>query len=355
MRCIFRIVLSAVALSAVFQSRLHADGFGLQYSISDPNGFFTPTKLAILNDAITHVERMWETMITGYRPGITIPTVPITIQPTDSGLASASFSGSTSQGGFQLPTSGFINVNYLEVENFANWQGPGANGLNFIDELLAHETGHVLGIGTLWVSDNVYVTDSFHYTGANGLAAYKAEFDPSATYVPVENAGSPGTPNAHWDQRMRSSVQEGNPNDPWSLDPRVGVVDSMGRDRGLELMTGAIDPDFKEPFIARFTVQSLRDLGYKVTEFEDFNGDGVVNAADLTVFRSHLGATGLQIDSMAFGDADRDRDVDGNDFLLWQRRASQVAAAGAVPEPASWALALAGPLIVEAKRNRRRL
>ena len=30
-----------------------------------------------------------------------------------------------------------------------------------------------------------------------------------------------------------------------------------------------------------------------------------------------MGATGLQIDSMRFGDADRDRDVDAQDLALW--------------------------------------
>lgn len=309
-----------------------ANGFDLQYSISDPGGMFTPNQVSILNDALTHAEHMWETMITGYKPGISIPNLSIAIYPTDSGLASASYSGSTFQGGYTLPTSGFIYVNRNEIENFANWQGPGANGLNFVDELLAHETGHVLGVGTLWVTNGVYVTNTFQYTGAAGLAAYEAEFNPAATSVPVENAGSPGTPNSHWDQRMRSSVQEGNPADPWSLDPRVGVVDSLSRDRGLELMTGAIDPDFFEPFVSRFTVQSLTDMGYAVTEFEDFNGDGLINVADRDILLAHMGATGLQIDSMGYGDANRDRTVGVADLVLWRQAAG-------VPEPEGLALA----------------
>jgi hypothetical protein len=349
-----RLLARTLFVACLATAPLRASAFDLQFSISDPNGFFTPTKLAILNDALVHVERMWETVITGYQPGISIPAVPIIVQPVNSGLASASFSGSTNQGGHLLATSGFINMNYNEVENFANWQGPGANGLNFIDELLAHETGHVLGVGTLWVANHVYATDTFQYTGAHGVAAYEAEFNDSILYVPVENAGNPGTPNAHWDQLMRSSPQEGNPADPWSLDPRVGVVDQYGRDRGLELMTGAIDPDFREPYIARFTVQSMRDMGYKVTEFEDFNGDGAVNTADLAVLQANFGATGLQIDSMAFGDADRDRDVDGHDFLLWQERLGQLAGSTMTPEPAATTLAAVAALGSAALASRHR-
>jgi hypothetical protein len=338
--------LIAAALLLAPRSAVQADGFDLQYSISNTSNLFSPNQISILNDALTHAEHMWETMITGYKPGITIPSLPITVYPTTSGLASASFSGSTFQGGYHLPTSGFIYFNVNEVENFANWQGVGANGLNFVDEVLAHETGHVLGIGTLWVDNGLYVNNSFQYTGAAGLAAYQAEFDPAATFVPVENAGAPGTPNAHWDQRMRSSVEEGNPVDPWSLDPRVGVVDSLGRDRGLELLTGAIDPDYGQPFVSRFTVQSLTDMGYAVTEFEDFNGDGVINVADRDILMANMGATGLQIDSMAYGDANRDRQVDAADLALWRQAAG-------VPEPLAAPLALTALATVFSLRKRR--
>ncbi len=302
-----------------------ARAFDLVFSVNNP-GQFTANQLNIVNEALVHVEGMWETVITGYQPGINIAQVPISINPVTSGLASASFAGSTVQGGFTVSTSGFVNINTLEIENFAAWQGDEPNGLNFIDELLAHEVGHVLGIGTQWINNGVYQFNTFQYTGQHGVAAYEAEFNDSILYAPVENAGNAGTPNAHWDQRMRSSSQEGDPNNPWVLDPRVGVVDAYGRDRGLELMTGAIDPDFLEPFIARFTVQSLRDMGYAVTEFEDFNGDGLINTADRDILQANMGMSGLQIDSMRFGDANRDRTVDMEDLRLWQ-------VAAGVPEP----------------------
>ncbi len=334
-----------------------ARAFDLQFTISNP-GAFTDNQLAIVNAALIEVEALWETVITGYQPGIVIATVPITINPTNVGLASASFSSATMQGGFVLSTSGFVNINTLEIENFANWQGAGANGLNFIDELLAHEVGHVLGIGTQWVNNGVYETNTFQYTGAHGLAAYQAEFNETIAYVPVENAGNAGTPNAHWDQLMRSSPQEGDPADPWNLDPRVGVVDRYGRDRGLELMTGAIDPDYLQPFVSRFTVQSMRDLGYTVTEFEDFNGDGAVDQLDLEILKANFGATGLQVDSIRYGDADRDRDVDGNDFLLWQQALIAAGGSAVVPEPGTLLLAtlaaVGGRLARAAKRSRRR-
>ncbi|MCC6491446.1 MAG: hypothetical protein IT424_00310 [Pirellulales bacterium] len=319
-------LLSAVLVIAPAR----ASAFDLQYSISDSSGMFSAEQVQILQDALAHAERMWETVLVDYQSGISLPSVPIVIYPITSGLAAANFTGQVSQGGYWLTTSGFISINVNEILNFSNWQGPGANGRNYIDELLAHETGHVLGIGTLWDDNGIYNANEFRYTGQYGVACYQAEFDAAATWAPVENAGNPGTPHSHWDQLMRSSVQEGNPLDPYSLDPRVGVTDAYGRDRGLELMTGAIDPDYGEPFLSRLTVESMRDLGYVAAAFEDFNGDGRVNMADRDILLANWGATGLEIDSIALGDANRDRTVDGADLALWRE---------ASPEPASLALA----------------
>jgi MYXO-CTERM domain-containing protein len=324
--------------------------FDITYSITN-SGSFSANQLSILNEGLVRAERMWETMITGYQPGINIPTLPIQIQGNFSGLADATALSTTLQGGFRLTTSARIRININEIENFADWQGHGANGLNFIDELLAHEMGHALGIGLHWFDNGVYVGDAqYRYTGQYGVAAYQAEFDPAATFVPVENAGSIGTIGTHWDQLMRSSAFEGTPPpaNPFLLDPRVGVTDQYGRDRGLELLTGAIDPDYLEPFISRFTVQSLRDLGFTVTEFEDFNGDGVVDLADREILMANMGATGLQIDSMAFGDANRDRVINAVDLRLWR-------VASGIPEPATWALAATALGALATVRRRRRV
>jgi hypothetical protein len=70
----------------------------------------------------------------------------------------------------------------------------------------------------------------------------------------------------------------------------------------------------------------------------DFNHDGKVNGADLTVWKGAFSTT-------AAGDADADGDSDGADFLVWQKQLGSggpaVGAAGAVPEPATaWLIAI---------------
>jgi autotransporter-associated beta strand protein len=68
----------------------------------------------------------------------------------------------------------------------------------------------------------------------------------------------------------------------------------------------------------------------------DFDNNGIVNAADLGVWRSAQGAT-------AAGDADGDGDTDGNDFIAWQRQMNTRLLASslmAIPEPTAATLAL---------------
>lgn len=329
------VLLVAVALLAASPAVAAPAAFDLVYQIENAGGGFTPLEVQILSQAMTHAENAWETVITGYASTAPVPSLLVHIWPTTVGLAAASHNGLTTQGLFTYSTGGDLYVNVDWIEDFANWQGAGANGLNFVDELLVHETGHVLGIGTLWALNGAYVPGTFHYTGPHGLAAYRAEFNATAAGVPVESAGESGTAGAHWDQRMRSSSEEGNPDNPWSLEPRLGVVDAFGHDAGLEVMTGAIDPDYGEPFFSRTTVESMRDMGYATTRFEDANGDGSVSGADLAVWKANFGTVGLQIDSFAYGDADRDRAVAGRDFLLWQRALGSGGAAITIPEPTS--------------------
>jgi autotransporter-associated beta strand protein len=83
----------------------------------------------------------------------------------------------------------------------------------------------------------------------------------------------------------------------------------------------------------------------------DFDHNGIVNGADLSVWKTAMGAT-------AAGDADLDGDTDGNDFLVWQRQLGfQLVAAAAnqnvagVPEPNSFLLAASAALVLIKRRR----
>ena len=69
----------------------------------------------------------------------------------------------------------------------------------------------------------------------------------------------------------------------------------------------------------------------------DFNSDGFVNGADLTIWSSGYGAD-------ITGDTDADGDTDGSDFLTWQRNFTgpAVITVASVPEPSSLGLLLLG-------------
>jgi hypothetical protein len=93
-------------------------------------------------------------------------------------------------------------------------------------------------------------------------------------------------------------------------------------------------------------------------DFGDFNGDGLVNAADYTVWRNHLGAPeGSLLSNNGNGDV-----IDETDYDLWKTNFGNVYSAGsgggaglvsAVPEPSSMALLclVVGLTFVAGRRN----
>ncbi len=56
----------------------------------------------------------------------------------------------------------------------------------------------------------------------------------------------------------------------------------------------------------------------------DFNQNSVVEGGDFLIWQKGVGLTGLGTDSNDFGDADLDRDVDGNDLFIWRQQYGQV-------------------------------
>lgn len=89
-------------------------------------------------------------------------------------------------------------------------------------------------------------------------------------------------------------------------------------------------PSAVVPFALQFNVTQIGSV-----LSADFNRDGVVNGADLAMWRQAFGVG-------AGGDANRDGRTDGADLVIWQQQSTQSAATAAVPEPASGVLAMLG-------------
>jgi hypothetical protein len=86
----------------------------------------------------------------------------------------------------------------------------------------------------------------------------------------------------------------------------------------------------------------------------DFNGDRIVNASDLGIWKTHFGDESGTA-TRAMGDADGNGVVDGNDFLIWQRGLTSAGGSAAVvPEPRGAMLMLAAAGMMPAFREVRR-
>lgn len=115
-----------------------------------------------------------------------------------------------------------------------------------LNDVILHEMGHVLGIGSLWTLKGVLADPRQgnpgadpHFTGAAALAAFNGSNGGNAynatQKIPVENTGGSGTWDAHWRESVFKS----------------------------ELMTGFISGTGNPMSLT--TIQSLTDLGYAVS------------------------------------------------------------------------------------------
>jgi hypothetical protein len=237
MNRILRRHLSAFALAGflMFAEAAEADPFTIAVNFT---GGLTPSQQAIFSTAAN----TWMNLLPEYQPGITIPSLNINASgvPIDGPggiLGQAGPTATTGQGGFILSTAGIMRFDSADLANME------AGGI--LLDVIIHEMAHVMGLGTLWVPNGVYVTNSGRFTGASAVNAYQTEWDPAASWVPVELGGGPGTANAHWDELTSVTYLIPGPH--------------FGKTLTRELMTGFLHPG---SFISGTTVGSFVDIGY---------------------------------------------------------------------------------------------
>ena len=128
-----------------------------------------------------------------------------------------------------LPAKGIMSFDSADLAQMQ------ANGT--LLDVITHEMGHVIGIGTIWTSKGLLVgvsTSNPTFKGTNAKKEYGILKGTGPVAVPVENTGGPGTKNSHW----RESIFKN------------------------ELMSGFIAGQ-NNP-LSKVTAASLKDLGYMV-------------------------------------------------------------------------------------------
>jgi hypothetical protein len=122
-------------------------------------------------------------------------------------------------------------------------------GTQTLTDIIFHEIGHILGVGTLWSGFGCPPTDGFtacwdFLTGAGTtdprftgpLAVQEWQALGGTGSVPVENEGGEGTKDSHWRETTFKS----------------------------EIMTGFVSPVGTPNPLSRVTIASMADLGYSV-------------------------------------------------------------------------------------------
>ncbi len=119
-----------------------------------------------------------------------------------------------------------------------------------LGDVITHEMGHVLGIGTIWTNKNLLKgagTNNPTFTGKGAMKEFGKMKGVASAPVPVENTGGPGTRDSHFRETVFRN----------------------------ELMTGFVGAAGNP--MSRMTVASLADLGYVV----DLNAAEAFNLPNL--------------------------------------------------------------------------
>jgi hypothetical protein len=156
-----------------------------------------------------------------------------------------------------LPAKGIMSFDTADLKDM------GTNGT--LNDVIAHEMGHVLGMGTIWDYKGLLkgagtVNPTFNGTMAKREYRTLRGVGGALRRVPVENSGGPGTADSHWRETIFRN----------------------------ELMSGFID-GARNP-LSRVTAASLQDMGYVVDidAAEPYDLPDLVGLAEAGLLTAHI-------------------------------------------------------------------
>ena len=190
------------------------------------NGISTAVK-----DALNQAAKTWESAIS-YSSFNGPQTLNINVTGVDSAqqwlAAAKNTDGQTDAKGHWMPTTGEMKIN-------TSYTGTFDNNPQYLKDIVTHEMGHVLGIGTLWETHGrSFINNSTDTYQADSYAG-KAYGEVLGTYAPTAVPVEVGT-HGHWDENTF----------------------------GAELMTPYAESVGTKLPLSEITIASLRDIGWNV-------------------------------------------------------------------------------------------
>jgi hypothetical protein len=210
----------------------------------------------------------------------------------------------------------------LSIDNNTDWHfnhttSPPAAKSDFYSVAL-HELGHAIGFGAATEWNNFVSGTTF--TGPESMATYS----PSGP-VPLASA----TDKSHWQLGLASKTMHSGANQ-------------------TVLMSASIPPGSRR-HLTNLDAAALVDIGWEINLPEpvpgDYNGNGIVDAADYSIWRNTLGST-TDLRANGNNSGASANIIDQADYTYWKTHFGQTSASGGgafgVPEPVAILLLLAG-------------